>query len=347
MRNPRLEDDYRELGLEPGASLEQVRNSYREQALLWHPDRRNDGPERASKAHQMMTRINLAYERLRKVLERKADSKTNREPIGRRSSQAQRTQNEQGTTEHGHSRARRAQEMRTNSLGMRFVSVEGTSVLFSIWETRVQDYRAYAEALGGVDGLWKNPGFAQAATHPVVNVSWEDARRFCAWLTDKERREGKLPMDAHYRLPADAEWSWAVGIGNRERNGTPKEKGKRLKSEYPWGTAWPPPKGAGNYDPSLGTDSFNFTSPVGSFAENAQGLFDLGGNVWEWCEDFLDGTSGQKRSGGETAQPGVRVLRGGSWNFSGPAHLLSSYRNGVAQDARSGAIGFRIVLVLG
>jgi curved DNA-binding protein CbpA len=338
MKNSKLEDDYRELDLAPGASLEEVRNSYRELALLWHPDRRNDGYTQASRAHQKMTRINLAYERLRKALQGKVHSTSPGEPAQSSRSQAPRSQDEQGSS----AQRRRSREMRTNSLGMRFVSVEGTPVLFSIWETRVQDYRAYAEVVNGVDESWKNPGFAQTTTHPVVKVSWEEATRFCIWLTEKERREVKLPMDAHYRLPADAEWSWAVGIGNREGSGTPKQKGRRLKAEYPWGTAWPPPKGAGNYDPSLGADTFDFTSPVGSFAANAQGLFDLGGNVWEWCEDFLDGAS--RKAPGPAS---VRVLRGGSWNFSGPDHLLSSYRNGVAQSARSGGIGFRMVLVLG
>jgi len=337
MKRPRLEDDYRELCLEPGASLDAVRSSYRELALLWHPDRRGDGQRQGSSAHQKMTRINLAYERLRKALDPKADSQPKLEPLGRRRSPSRNSKDAQATP----GGRRPPQEMRTNSLGMRFVSVDGTPVLFCIWETRVQDYRAYAEVMSGIDGRWKNPGFAQTATHPVVNVSWEDATAFCSWLTEKERREGKLPMSARYRLPTDAEWSWAVGIGSHERPGTPKEKGNRLKGGYPWGTTWPPPNGAGNYAPSLGADSFEFTSPVGSFAANAHGLFDLGGNVWEWCEDFLDGTRGPQRPAG------IRVLRGGSWNFSGPAHLLSSYRNGVAQGARSEAIGFRLVLEMG
>ena len=215
---------------------------------------------------------------------------------------------------------------------MNFVSVPGTSVLFSIWETRVQDYRAYAQAEGDTGDSWKNPRFSQTAAHPVVNVSWNDAKGFCLWLTQKERREGRMAAAAQYRLPTDSEWSWAVGIGNLEGGGTPRDKGKKLKTIYPWGTQWPPPKGVGNYDPCLGTDSFEHTSPVGSFAANAQGLFDLGGNVWEWCEDFLHGASG------------ARVLRGGSWNFSSGAHLLSSYRNGAEAGARSGAIGFRCVL---
>ncbi len=335
---PNLEDDYRELGLKPGASLEQVRSAYRELALLWHPDRRKEGQGRAAAAHHKMTRLNLAYQRLRKTLDRKVDPRPAAQPSARGPAREERG-------ESGAPRARaRAQELRTNTLGMRFVSVEGAPVLFSIWPTRVQDYRVYAESAMGVDGMWKKASFAQAASHPVVNVSWEEAAQFCRWLTEREQRDGKLPMGAHFRLPSDAEWSWAVGIGSRERSGTPQEKGKRLKAEYPWGTAWPPPKGVGNYAPSLQTDSFEFTSPVGSFAPNGQGLFDLGGNVWEWCQDFLEGAP---RGGELNRAAGLRVLRGASWNFSGPNHLLSSYRNGVAQDSRSEGIGFRPVLALG
>ena len=80
----------------------------------------------------------------------------------------------------------------TNTLGMKFVPVPGTEVAFCIWETRVKDYAAYAAANAGVDGSWKKPEFKQADTHPVVNVNWNDAQAFCAWLTEKELREGKI-----------------------------------------------------------------------------------------------------------------------------------------------------------
>jgi hypothetical protein len=313
-----LEDDYRELDLKPGASLEEVKSSYRELALFWHPDQYHDRPSRLPKAHQKMTRINLAYDRICKAL---AAQPRSRPAPARANTAAARPPDHQ-----------RPRETRTNSLGMTLVSVPGTSVLFSIWETRVQDYAAYAEMASGVDLSWKNPGFCQTASHPVVNVSWEDARKFCFWLTEKERQQGKLSSKSEYRLPTDSEWSWAVGIGIGEGEGHPGEKHMRLQNEYPWGRQWPPPKGVGNYDPSLRTDTFDQTSPVGSFAPNTLGLFDLGGNVWEWCEDFLDGSSRD------------RVLRGGSWNFSGPGHLLSSYRNSGLPNARSTAIGFRCVL---
>lgn len=229
---------------------------------------------------------------------------------------------------------------------MKFKPVAGTKVLFCIWETRVQDYAAYAAANSGVDGSWKDPGWegkpvTPGPTHPVVNVNWPDAKAFCRWLTEKERKGGKLSAGEEYRLPTDAEWSWAVGIGRREGNGTPDEKNGKLKNIYPWGKQWPPPDSVGNYDDYSIYRVFGFhdgyarTSPVGSFPANAQGFYDLGGNVWEWCEDWYD-----------TAQK-HRVLRGGSWINHVQDFLLSPYRDRVAPGTRYDCYGFRVVLVTG
>jgi formylglycine-generating enzyme required for sulfatase activity len=224
-----------------------------------------------------------------------------------------------------------------NTLGMPFVPVPGTEVQFCIWETRVQDYAAYAAANAGVDGSWKNfgLGFKQADTHPVVNVNWEDANAFCAWLTKKELAEGKIKEGQKYRLPTDAEWSVAVGLG-KEKGNTPKEKNRGIKDVYPWGKEWPPPKGAGNYDGRLNVDKFEYTSPVGSFAANKLGLHDMGDNVLEWCEDWYD-----------PAIKAYRVLRGASWLYGGPVDLLSSCRGNGSPGYRDDLIGFRCVLVGG
>jgi formylglycine-generating enzyme required for sulfatase activity len=227
----------------------------------------------------------------------------------------------------------------TNTLGMKFVPVKGTDVQFCIWETRVKDYTAYAAANSGVDGSWKNfgiAGFKQEDTHPVVNVSWEDANAFCEWLTKKELAEGKIKAGQKYRLPTDAEWSVAVGL-DKEKGNTPEEKSQGIKDVFPWGKKWPPPVGAGNYDKRLKVDNFEVTSPVGSFAVNKLGLHDMGGNVWEWCEDKYSPTINNSS-----------VLRGASWYDFAPDLLLPSYRRGFdAPGGRDVDFGFRCVLVGG
>jgi hypothetical protein len=236
-----------------------------------------------------------------------------------------------------------------NSLGMKFVPVQGADVLFSIWETRVRDYRAYAQATPGVDRVWENPTLGgvpitPGPDHPVVNVSWIDAKQFCEWLTRMEQQEGRLERGQFYRLPTDREWSIAVGLQHEEGE-TPKERGEKVTSLYPWGTQWPPPAGVGNYADLTARatfptwqiidgyrDGFATTAPVGSFPANMFGLHDLGGNVWEWCEDSY------------TADTGYRVVRGGSW-FNNERHdLLAGTRDFHAPGYRYDCYGFRVVL---
>jgi len=238
----------------------------------------------------------------------------------------------------------------TNSLCMRFAPVPGVQALFSVWETRVQDYEAFAKTRSGGDTLWRNPVFQGVAvtpgpTHPVVNVSWNDAKDFCEWLTVTERRAGVLPADRRYRLPTDMEWSAAVGLPN-EQGATPRDRDVRIPGVYPWGKSWPPPTGAGNFADVTFKKQFGgiweviegyidghaVTAPVGSFAASRIGLHDLAGNVWEWCADWYD--TNEKN----------RVVRGGSWLSVDRAYLLSSYRNFDEPDVRNVLFGFRVVL---
>ena len=215
----------------------------------------------------------------------------------------------------------------TNSLGLPFVPVPGMKALFCIWDVRVQDYQPFVDSTLRV---WRRPAFAQGPRHPAVNVSWEDAKGFCEWLTREETASGHLRPPQTYRLPTDAEWSKAVGL-DEDYGGTPREKDKKIEGVYPWGTAWPPPRGAGNYRTDLSVDDFPNTSPVGRFRPNRYGLYDMGGNVWQWCEDWYDGEGKD------------HVARGGSWLGSGAAMLLSSARyHGTPRPL--GNHGFRVVL---
>ncbi|MGD0060506.1 MAG: SUMF1/EgtB/PvdO family nonheme iron enzyme [Verrucomicrobiia bacterium] len=233
-----------------------------------------------------------------------------------------------------------------NSLGMKFVPVPGTDVLFSIWDTRVQDYQSFVSESRRE---WTKPKFEQGPTHPAVSVSWEDAKAFCEWLTKKEQSEGRLDAGQSYRLPTDAEWSIAVGLG-RENGNTPQEKNEKIGGVYPWGNQWPPSRGAGNYDSSLHVDEYPNTSPVGSFAANRFGLYDMGGNVNQWCEDWYkhSGASGTDDIHVlhvlDVLQGEERVLRGASWNNSDPDHLLSSRRFKHLPGHRGSSDGFRCVV---
>lgn len=216
----------------------------------------------------------------------------------------------------------------TNSLGMRFVPVPGAMALFGVWPVRVQDYEVFTQE---TLHKWQRPKFRQEPTHPAVGVSWDDARAFCHWLTERERRAGRIGERDAYRLPTDLEWSAAVDLG-KETGPTPAERDGKIRDVYPWGKEWPPPKNVGNYDGELRRDDFDYTSPVGSFPANRHGLHDLGGNVWEWCQDTYDG------------QEQYRVLRGASWHSSKPHTLLSSARLSNSPGHRVDIIGLRCVL---
>jgi len=240
----------------------------------------------------------------------------------------------------------------TNSLGMIFMPVPQARVAFSIYETRVRDFAAFAATQPVLDGTnWNRALYhgvvavSDGPDFPVVDVSWNDASNFCSWLTETGRKSGEISDNGTYRLPTDQEWSWAVGIGGRETGATPREKNGKLENVYPWGTQFPPPPGAGNFADEAAfhfftnwphiegyNDGFVTTAPVGSFRPNAFGLYDLAGNAMEWCGDLYD--PGHKQ----------RVLRGGAWINCGPRSLWSSARNHAAPDKYSVATGFRCVL---
>ncbi len=255
----------------------------------------------------------------------------------------------------------------TSSLGVKFVPAGTDGVLFSVWDVRVKDFKAFVDATGydatkGMSSLdtdgwkargdtWKSPGFAQTDDDPVVGMNYYDAKAFCAWLTKKEQAEGKLAANQLYRLPYDAEWSKAVGLNESE--GSPKSKAWSSGTDYPWGKGWPPPKGAGNYAGSEANDAKWFskyptikgyddgyprTSPVGSFPPNAYGLYDMGGNVWQWCDDNYDDVGRFYHE--------CMVQRGCSWGNYNFDYLPLRNRNYILPGSRASRFGFRVVVVV-
>jgi formylglycine-generating enzyme required for sulfatase activity len=169
---------------------------------------------------------------------------------------------------------------------------------------------------------------------PVEQVSWYDAVAFCQRLSalPAERQAGR-----RYRLPTEAEWEYACRAGTT----TPFHCGSALSAQEanfdasrPYGLAPPGPGYRGQ------------TREVVSYPANAWGLFDMHGNVWEWCADWYDEHAYENGPSNDPTGPAsgsLRVLRGGCWNSSG--HLCrSARRNKYAPDYRNDTIGFRVVL---
>ena len=186
---------------------------------------------------------------------------------------------------------------------------------------------------------WRDPGFGQTGREPVVCVSWDDAKAYVAWLSDKTGQE--------YRLLSESEWGYVARAGTATRRYWGEDASETGLCRHA--------NGAGSETSSFLRrnkacgDGYKRTAPVGSFGSNDWGLHDVIGNVWEWVEDCwhknylgapIDGSAWM--SGGGC---GVRVLRGGSW-YIGPWNLRSADRGGGTAGDRNYFSGFRIARTL-
>jgi formylglycine-generating enzyme required for sulfatase activity len=186
---------------------------------------------------------------------------------------------------------------------------------------------------------WRYTGFAQTDRHPVVNLSWSDARAFCRWLAGRSGRKARLPSEAEY------EYACRAGTTKRYFFGDDPERlpeyanvaDATLKRLFP------------GYTTIAGDDGYAFTAPVGSFRPNPFGLFDVHGNVGQWCADWYEDNLADLGArdplrvdrGSYTA----RVLRGGSWD--GQAwYSRSACRDWRAPAYRSGISGCRVAFRL-
>jgi len=174
---------------------------------------------------------------------------------------------------------------------------------------------------------WRSSGFKQAENHPVVCVSWRDARAYAYWLS--------LKTGQKYRLPTEAEWEYAARAGTE----TAYWWGDEASHEY------------ANYRGVEGRDQWDRTAPVGSFPRNAFGLSDMLGNAWEWTADCwhggysdapYDGSAWLEGAGAECDR---RVIRGGSW-LNRAEVMRSAFRDRDPTVDSYYFIGFRIARAL-
>jgi formylglycine-generating enzyme required for sulfatase activity len=194
-----------------------------------------------------------------------------------------------------------------------------------------------------------------ADDQPVANISWDDAARYCNWLSQKEGRPeayreagGRMvavsPMPVGYRLPTEAEWSYVARM-----------LGRQDPSRYPWAGSYPPTSLAGNFaDAQIADtlahvvpgydDKYRGSAPVGRFAAQPDGFYDLGGNVAEWIHDYYAVYPGMAdRLVSDPSGPDSgdhHVVRGSSWRNGSISELRLSYRD-YSRGPRPD-LGFRI-----
>lgn len=164
----------------------------------------------------------------------------------------------------------------------------------------------------GDNDLYEDQNFDDDA--PIIGVSWEDAKAYCAWLSKKQ--------DANYRLPSEAEWEYAC----RANTTTPYSCDEEELNEYGWYYA----------------NAFGEAHKVGSKKPNPFGLYDMHGNVWEWCEDAWSYEFNPEQSPVINSREPKRVLRGGSW-FEFKENATSTARHKYDLTFRYIDVGFRVI----
>lgn len=184
---------------------------------------------------------------------------------------------------------------------------------------------------------WRKPGFYQNNRHPVVNVSWNDAEAMAKWLTKHSK--------GHFVLPSEAQWEYACRGGTQ----TARFWGNNPAQACTYANV--ADLSAAKVFPAWTVhdcrDGYVYTAPVGSFQPNPFGLYDMIGNVWEWCADSYQ--SGEAYSEHHPDNPLYRngstshVIRGGSW-LSPPQNARCAARDHLQfADRRSYDLGFRLI----
>ncbi len=199
-------------------------------------------------------------------------------------------------------------------------------VSHTFWIARHLLTQAQYQAVAG-----SNPAHFPGAERPVEMVNWYEAVEWCRRLTEREKDKDRLPEGFVYRLPTEGEWEYAARGGQAGRGC--KYAGSNRVDEVAW------------YGGGMGGNSDFMTSPVGMKQANELGLYDMSGNVWEWCHDWQEDYPPFQQLVDPVGplQGSHRVLRGGSWGYE-PRHCLITRRDGLTPGHRYCDVGFRPVL---
>ena len=200
-------------------------------------------------------------------------------------------------------------------------------------------YKAHEWGIGS--GLnWRNPGFGQTDSHPVVCVNWNDAKAYVRWLSG-------LTGEA-YRLLSESEWEYVARAGTA----TSRYWGESASDQCRYANGADKTSGDFGFGRASCNDGHARTAPVGSFVPNKFGLYDVYGNVWEWVEDcWNDSYDGAPSDGSawESGNCGDRVVRGGSW-YDKSMYLHSANRRRewgpFDTGSRDNYVGFRVARTL-
>lgn len=187
--------------------------------------------------------------------------------------------------------------------------------------------------------MGSNPSSLRGDNLPVERVSWNDAMEFCEKLTKRERAAGRLPRGWKYTLPTEAQWEYACRAGTTTRFsfGNSDEDLFRYANFADKNSVF-------SWKDASQDDGFIETSPVGFFRPNAWGLYDMHGNVWEWCADWYANSlsGGDNPTGSKFGSS--RVNRGGGWGY-GAQDCRSAFRYYLSPDFCSDYLGFRLAAV--
>jgi formylglycine-generating enzyme required for sulfatase activity len=322
-----IQEYFRILGLAHGASLQEIRQAYRDLVKVWHPDRFQNDLRLQGLVQEKLKEINIAYEIILQ----------NYAPHSKQTLKSSRFHTEEYSPE---------SKPPDDAFSLALVSIPSGTFRMGSADGDEDERPVHAVTLRGFSmgvhpvtqeqfktAMGYNPSrFTGEKNLPVEQVNWFDAVRFCNRLSDARGlnrcyNESAWECDfskSGFRLPSEAEWEYACRAGTKTRYYTGDRESDLDQA------GWYKGNSAGK------------THPVGQKAPNTWGLYDMHGNVWEWCNDWYGGYSTHIHPSHPSHQPGsFKVKRGGGWYFDAEC-CRSSYRGNFEPDFRDCLMGFRV-----